>query len=339
MSNYTDLTDEVLRQLIDVRQVFESAREVNRRWEHSFTGGMRWLTRNGVDYLHRKKGIVEKSLGPRNPETERKYEAFTRGREELDETRKQLKARLAQMRRVNRALGLGRVPTLTSKILRRLDDERLLGEHVLLVGTNALFAYEAAAGVRFESELLATADADLLWDARKQVTLVLPSVRVKGVLGVLKSVDQSFRHRHKGDFRAFNNDGYMVDLIRPEDKADYTIRRRKQLGDNTDDLLASPILGLAWLVSSPKFEATAIGEDGEPVRIVSPDPRAFALHKLWISEAPNRDPLKRSRDRKQAFVVAEVAERYLNLSFAPENLRALPQNLYDAFIAARQTSK
>lgn len=335
MSVFNEMPDDLLRQLIDVRQAFQSARDVEQRWEHSFTGGMRWLTRNGVDYLHRKKGIVEKSLGARSPETERQYEAFVTGRDALEETRKQLKSRLAQMRRVNRALGLGRVPTLAARILRRLDDERLLGEHVLLVGTNALFAYEAAAGVRFDNELLATGDADLLWDARKQVTLVLPSARKKGVLGVLKSVDSSFQQRAQDDFRAFNKEGYLVDLIRPEDKADYTPRRRKQLGDNNDDLQDSPILGLTWLISSPKFEAIAIGEDGEPVRIVSPDPRAFALHKLWISSAPNRDPLKRSRDRKQAFAVAELAESYLNLSFDPETLRALPKDLYEAFVTER----
>lgn len=338
MSDINDMSDDLLRQLIDVRQAFEAEREANRRWEHSYTGSMRWLTRNGVDYLHRKKGRSEKSLGPRSDETESRYQAFVEGRTRLEETRTQLKARLAQMARVNRALGLGRVPTIAARILRKLDDEQLLGEHVLLVGTNALFAYEAAAGVRFESELLATADADLLWDARKQVSLVLPSARQKGLLGLLKSVDSSFEQRGPGDFRAYNKDGYIVDLIRPEDKADYTPLRRKQLGDSADDLHASPIFGLSWLVSSPKFEATAIGEDGSPVRIVSPDPRAFALHKLWISESPNRDPLKRSRDRKQAFAVAEVAESYLNLAFEPSNLRMLPKDLYDAFIAARAAS-
>ena len=46
--------------------------------------------------------------------------------------------------------------------------------------------------------------------------------------------------------------------------------------------------GLAWLISSPKVEAVAIDEHGEPVRLVVIDPRAFAAHKVL------RDRLKQT---------------------------------------------
>ncbi len=46
--------------------------------------------------------------------------------------------------------------------------------------------------------------------------------------------------------------------------------------------------GRAWLESAPPFEAPAIDERGEPLRIVTVDPRIFAIHKLVVE----RDELR-----------------------------------------------
>jgi hypothetical protein len=110
---------------------------------------MRWHTVNGVEYLYRAK----RSLGPRGPERERiktDYDAHRFGLQSRLET---LNLRLGEMTRVNRAMGLGRVPKLSARILRKLDSAGLLGRHLFVVGTHALFAYEAAAGIFFESGL------------------------------------------------------------------------------------------------------------------------------------------------------------------------------------------
>ena len=61
-----------------------------------------------------------------------------------------------------------------------------------------------------------------------------------------------------------------------------------------------------------------------PARIVTVDPRAYALHKLWLSKRSDRSPLKRSRDIGQAHAVADVAINSLGLSFADEVLSAMP---------------
>jgi hypothetical protein len=47
---------------------------------------------------------------------------------------------------VNRALGLGRVPLMNARIIRALDKSGLLGAGIRVVGTNAIYAYEAIAG-------------------------------------------------------------------------------------------------------------------------------------------------------------------------------------------------
>jgi hypothetical protein len=86
------------------------------------------------------------------------------------------------------------------------------------------------------------------------------------------------------------------------------------------------INGLNWLVSCPRFEATAIAEDGKPVWMSCIDPRAFALHKYWVSKQESREAVKRRRDASQAVAVANVAT-LLGLNFDAKELSALPAEL------------
>lgn len=123
------------------------------------------------------------------------------------------------------------MPKLTAKILRKLSQERLLGDHLLVVGTNALWAYEAKTGIQLTSELLATTDADFLMDSRKHVSLLTEHARKEGIIGLLKKVDSSFEMRSERDFKAINKEGFSVDLIQPEDfKAQLSGKARKTLG-------------------------------------------------------------------------------------------------------------
>jgi hypothetical protein len=46
--------------------------------------------------------------------------------------------------------------------------------------------------------------------------------------------------------------------------------------------------------------------DGKAARIVVPDPRWFALQKLWIAEKPGRDPQKKGKDRKQGSALLDA---------------------------------
>jgi ribosomal protein S12 methylthiotransferase accessory factor YcaO len=39
-----------------------------------------------------------------------------------------------------------------------------------------------------------------------------------------------------------------------------------------------------------------------------PDPRAFALHKAWLSSLPTREALKKPRDLNQAQAVASLVK-------------------------------
>lgn len=325
--NLSELSEEQRRQLIDAQQVYGAWREAADEKRRRFTGGVRWAARGGKDYLLRKTGQSERSLGARNPETERTYAAFIRGRSENQERLKSLARRLDEMAPVNRAMGLSRMPVIAARVVRRLDEKGLVGEQLIIVGTNALYAYEALAGVRVESGLVATGDLDLLYDARRRLRFVVrDEINKSGLIGLLKSVDSSFASRSR-DFRAINKDGYLVDLIRPQDRCVLIDDAPATLSENPEDMEGAPIEGLAWLVNAPKVYAIVIDARGYPLRVAAVDPRVFALHKLWLSKRADRSTVKARRDFEQARIAAEIAKQYLRLSFDEPDIAALPATL------------
>lgn len=113
-------------------------------------------------------------------------------------------------------------------------------------------------------------------------------------------------------FRAVNNAGFMVDFITPA----------------ADDLQPVEIHKLEWLLLSPKFEAMVIDTSGKPATMVAPDPRAFALHKQWLSAQFDREPEKRARDSMQARAVMELlANRLQHLPLSKAVLQQFPEAL------------
>jgi hypothetical protein len=323
-----ELTAEQRRQLIDTQQVHEAWRAANRDDRRRYAGSMRWAERNGTEYLLRKTGRSETSLGPRSSETEAAFKAFTDGREANKKRLQSLSTRLNELAPVNVALGLGRVPVVPARIIRLCDHHDLLGEQLIVVGTNALFAYEAAAGVLVQSDLVASGDIDLLYDTRRHLSLAAQDDRLaKGLIGLLRRADRSFEPIRPHAFRAANERGYMVDLIRPEAKDVMRDRLPSSLTKYKEDLESVAIFGLSWLVNSPRLEGVPVDENGYPVRMVVVDPRAFALHKAWLSARPDREPIKAPRDLEQAKAAAEIGTRYLRRPFDGKDLLALPASL------------
>lgn len=313
------------RQVADLGQVFDVMREGRDRLSH-FRGTMRWKTIRGREYLYRRVGRKDVSLGPRSSDTEKIKAAFDEGKANARAIYDGARRRLEEMAPVNRALGLGRVPLIAARIIRKLDDERLLGPSVSIVGTNSLYCYEAMAGGHFASELASTEDIDLLFDSRTRLQIVADEFPVSGLAGILQSVDGSFRKLANG-FRMVNRDNYLVDLVAPMPK-DAERAGPQSLTHGEGDLVAAEMRGLQWLVNGPKVSATAIDLRGLPVPMTCIDPRYYAIHKLWLSGLDDREPSRRHRDRAQALAVARLVTRYLpTLRFDDRALQSLPKAL------------
>ena len=201
---------------------------------------------------------------------------------------------------------------MIARILRELDAAGL-NKSFTVLGTQALFGYEAAGGVQFLVELLALGDIDLLYDNRQKITLVSSKLDGLGLLGLLKRADRSFECIRKRGFRAANAGQFMVDLIMPP----RGMHESDPVSFAAEDLVAAGVPGLQWLLNAPKIDTVAIDEGGWPTPLRVPDPRAFALHKAWLASRPDRDPIKKPRDLAQAQAVAAlVREQMPHLPFS-----------------------
>jgi hypothetical protein len=330
---FQELNNDQRREAVNTQQRYAAYRGAKARAD-AYRGSMVWNEVKGQQYLARssydKAGIRRQtSLGPRSSETENTKLKYDQGRAEAEARLKDISDVLRRQAAINRALGLGRVPLLGAKIVRSLDDTGMLGSGVRILGTNAIYAYEAAAGVRIDPGLTTTEDIDLLLDSRGGLTFsATEDIAERSVLRVLQKVDRSFQ-KSLQTFRAVNKDGYLVDLIKPLRNPPWATDPDK-IGSDPDDLTAAEIEGLSWHESAPSFEAMAIDEKGEPLRIVATDPRVWAAHKLWLSKRHDRAPLKKKRDEVQAHVVARLVAQYLpHLPFEQEQIRMLPKAVFD----------
>ncbi|MDR6215704.1 GSU2403 family nucleotidyltransferase fold protein [Paracidovorax wautersii] len=308
-----DLNAAAARQYIDAVATFEAWEEAQQE-AAQLRGGMYWhagpASSPETRYLVRTTSSGgETSLGAISPENEAIYERFMQRKKDSAERMAGLKAALEQHRRLNRALRVGRVDPLVTSLLARLSDTRL-SPHFRVVGTHALYAYEAAAGVRLDSDALATRDIDLLWDTRKRIQFATQLARVdSSMLGVLKKVDRSFRIRRSQQYTAVNSDGFEVDIIRRERTADdpHPIK----LSEDDEDFWVAQARRASVLLDSPGFSAIVVATNGSMARMNTVDPATFVQFKRWMATQRDRDPLKRRRDVLQADAVQQLLDGYL----------------------------
>jgi hypothetical protein len=319
--------------LVDAIQLYEA-------WHAAATQvrahryGMKWLKSGNSEYLVRLSDAKGngKSLGPRSSKTEEIFKDFVEAKARAEARFKATTVRLDDQAKLNKALRLGRVPEVAAKILRELDLSAARDDF-RIVGTHALYAYESMAGVHFMQELLASGDIDLLYDPRKSLTVVSSRLDGEGLLGLLRKADKSFEPIAINAFRAINDQGFMVDFIIPQ----RAMHENNPVRFSPDDLTATEVPNLQWLTNAPAVSEVAIATNGLPVRMRVPDPRAFLIHKTWLSSQDDRDPLKKPRDLHQAQVVFTAIKNYLpQYEIRQEDLKYLPKGVIQAW--ANQTT-
>lgn len=319
-----DLVEDVIRQYIDAKQAFLALRQAESKLTE-YRGGMVWKTVKDHDYLIRTsiRG-AQKSLGPRSPETEAIFQKFTSGKTRAEQLRAGLRQALERHRRLNRALRVGRTPDIIIDILNGLQQAGM-ADKFTVIGTNALYAYETAAGVRIEAGHLATRDFDLLWDNRRKLSLAIQEGPLaQGMLGFLRRIDSSFTLRDDQLYTAVNKDGYEVDILRRMGPG--SDNEPGQITTIAEDFWAVKARNADWLLSAPKFSEVIVGTSGRMARMTTVDPRAFALFKLWMAEQTDREYAKRVRDTSQARIVVQLISEYLP-QFSFEEIKVFPSSV------------
>ena len=299
MDNLIVFNDEQLRVAANLRQYYDAWRSAKRD-AAQLTGYMAWKTVKGRQYLYRltdTKGNGT-SLGPRTAETEARFAAFTRSREQIASRVKGASEQLEITGALYRSLHLGAIASPAAAILREADVRGMLGRDLLVVGTSALAAYEIEASCRFAIGMDATEDFDLTWAAARDESVALLTDQRAPVLAMLKAVDDSYVVNTERPFKARNRTAFAVEILLAPSVADGYPR--------TEPLRPVPLPEQDWLLAGRRVDQVVCGRDGTAARVVAPDPRWFALQKCWLSHKPGRDPLKVRKDWRQGLALLEV---------------------------------
>jgi hypothetical protein len=289
-------SDEQARVLVNLRQRYEVWIEAARSLAR-LPYGLARKEIAGQAYLYeiRDRKGNGKSLGPWSDVLAAKLDAYR-------DDKIALKARIAASRpaldesaSIARALRVPMIANEAGPILREADRRGLLDGALLVVGTNAVAAYALEAGGFIPELPDETADFDLAW------TETDPQQDAEIVWDLLKAVDATFTVNTERSFQARNAKAYEVEILAAPSRARNMAR--------TDRPQPIPLPEQEWLLEGRAVDQVLICRDGSPVRIVAPDPRWFALQKLWMSQQPKRNPLKRRKDLKQALLLLDaVAE-------------------------------
>jgi hypothetical protein len=277
---------------------------------------MKWGERSGKDYLYRVNDRIgnAQSLGPRSQETEEIYARYKNTKAAADERQKTSAKTLAETCGVYRSLSLPQIPSEGAKILREADKRLMLGSKLLVVGTNAMPAYAIEAGGRINDAPMETDDFDMTWSA------LVKDPSDSGVMAMLKAADSTYTVNTERTFQARNSRAFEVEILAAPSTVSNMIR-----GDRPNPI---PLPEQEWLLLGRTISRVVVGRDGSPGRLVVPDPRFFALQKLWLSKQEKRDHLKRPKDAKQgAAVLAAVSSEMPHFPIDESFVASLPEEL------------
>jgi hypothetical protein len=289
MAGFLRFSDEQARALVNLEQRYQVWMEAEQILA-SLPYDLRRKDVGKYSYLYEinDRSGNGKSLGSWSAKTEARLLGYRQTKAEAKKRRDASSVALDETCRLCRALRVPQVASAAGPILREADRRRLLGSHLLVVGTNAMPAYAVEAGGFIPDAPDETEDFDMAWSATE------PD-QGQAVLRMLKAVDPTFTVNTERTFQARNADAYEVELvIAPSRTATF---------GRTDQPRPSPLAEQEWLLEGRPIDRVIICRDGSPARIVAPDPRWFGLQKLWMSRQAKRNALKRPKDLKQGMAL------------------------------------
>lgn len=295
-------TEEQLRTLVNLGQGYDPWVQSTRK-RRELPYGMQWKTVSGQDYLYemRDRKGNGRSLGPRSPQTEEQHRQYQEKRADVDGRISSALERLQQNSKIARALRLPGLAQEAGKILVEFDIRAMLGSNFMVAGTNAILAYNLeAGGTIIIGADMATDDFDLLW-SRDHSTSLMATDASPSILDALKAVDETYTVNEERPFQLRNRNAYEVEILVPPSELDALPK--------ADRIRPAPMNEVEWLLLGQPVDQVVPTKGGSAARIVAPDPRMFALQKLWLAEKPSRDSLKKPKDRRQGDALLDACAK------------------------------
>ena len=337
MTEFFPLSDEALRVAANLAQRHD-AYVVAVRIADALPSSMYFAKKDEREYLvlKRHSGDSGTTVGARSAKTEAALAKYLADRETARTTLQATERALAEIINQYRALKLPLATAKAARILRELDIVGMLGEDLMLVGTNAFPAYQMEAGCRFQGLLDETDDFDLAWCRGSGISLAARAAneRAPSLLGVLKQIDPQYRINKARPYQALASDGYEVELLVAPSLFS-TLPR----GDAFSPMAI--FQEQEWLLRGRPIRHVLVSRDAKTCPIFAPDPRWMALHKMWLANKPERNANKRDKDRSQGEILLDAVKDRMQIAY-PLNIDfvlELPEELrtyFDAWASSRQ---
>lgn len=306
------MDEDALRFLINLRTPYECWLESARVLA---PGRLQWKGPGNYKSLYRMidgngNGI---SLGPLSETTVAKYNEYIQHKQ-WEETRW---VRLNELGRHYKPFRFPRISDRMGRMVRQLDVYGFIGP-LQMVGDLAIVAYTLEAQVILP--FASPSSLELGWTSAERTPLVERDI--ESPFQALRRLDASFRLEE--DRKAINAKGDEVELLIAPSLIGTIPQKEK--------FRSIPFEEQAWLLLGDPVDQIVFDSKNKPLRIVAPDPRYFALQKLWLADKPQRDPLKKDKDRTQGDLVLHLV--HLKMPHYPLNDRfeqSLPEPLKPYF--------
>lgn len=291
--NFQPFSDEQARVIVNLDQAYQVWMEALHTL-NDMPYNMRIKEVSGREYLYEvtdRRGSM-KSKGPVDPEKQAEFDRYKTEKAELKDRLARSKETLKEQASLYRALRLPLLPAEAGKVLREADRLRFLGAQAMVVGTNALIAYALEANGFIRDAPDTTLDFDMA------LTGTDADEDRPTLWKVLKEADMTYSVNTERPFQARNARAYEVEILSAPSRIGGQIAQDKPR--------PIPLPEQEWLLNGRRVDRVVGVRDGEAARMVVPDPRWFALQKLWIAEKPERDPQKKPKDRKQGIALLDA---------------------------------
>lgn len=316
---FQPFSDEQARVVVNLEQAYDAWMGTLRTL-NALPYNMRIKEISGREYLYEvtdRRGNM-KSKGALDPAKQDAFDTYKADKAELKDRLGHARETLREQASLYRALRLPMLPAEAGKILREADRLQFLGKQAMVVGTNALVAYALEANGFIRDAPDATLDFDMA------LTALDPADDRPTLWKVLKEADMTYAVNTERSFQARNAKAYEVEILSAPSRVGGQVAQ--------DRPRPIPLPEQEWLLNGRRVDRVVGVRDGEAARILVPDPRWFALQKLWLAEKPERDPQKKDKDRKQGSALLDAI--WLSMRHYPLDTgfyNALPADLRPYF--------
>jgi hypothetical protein len=328
---FSEYTTSQRKQYINSKQVYEHYIKKKNEYFMNFNLSMYWRKSAGKAYLTKKHSSSNRvtSLGVKSEETIKIYDDFVQHKKILKEEISALEVKLDKARKLNKIEFLTRTPSALVEIYQKINELKL-DDKMILIGTNALYAYESHCALFVEDEQLATEDIDLLAKENKELSVIFREVLPKGKLSsFIKLIDKSFEQDKNIPYRFRNKKGVLLEVISPTNS-------KKIIKPNSFmDILDLEMQGMQWLENSRIFKSMVVGEDGKMAILSTIHPLEYAVYKHWLSLQLDRNIHKKNRDIEQSKLVSKLIGEYMvNIEIEDElkNMKHFNKRVIDRYI-------